>query len=292
MTKTDVRIEKKRLRSSYITSTLSISLVLFLLGLVCLMLLNTKRLSDYVKENIGFSVILKDNIKEVDIIRLKKSLDAKIYVKSTEYITKEQAAEETKQALGEDFVEFLGTNPLPASIEVKLFASYANPDSIVKIESLFKGNELVKEVSYQKNLVHLVNENVKKISFFILIVSALLFLIAFTLINNTIRLAVYAKRFIINTMQLVGANHSFIRKPFMLNSILHGVYGALMAILYLTGFIYFIEKELKQYLSVSDYKSVGALFTIVIIMGILITSISTFFAVNRYLRMRTDDLYY
>lgn len=292
MSKTESKIEKRRLRSSYITSTLSISLVLFLLGLICLMLLNTKKLSDYVKENIGFSIILNDGIKEVDIIRLKRNLDAKEFVKSSEYITKEQAAEDTKDYLGEDFVAFLGYNPLPSSIEIKLVASYANQDSINLIEQRLEGNELIKEVYYQESLVHIVNENVKRISLFILTLSGILFLIAFTLINNTVRMAIYSKRFIINTMQLVGATRGFIRRPFILNSFLHGTYGAFMAILYLIGFIYFIQNELKDYLKVNDFAILAILFLLVFIMGVFITSISTFFAVNKYLRMKTDDLYY
>lgn len=292
MSSTETKIEKRRLRSSYITSTISISLVLFLLGLICLLLLNTKKLSDYVKENLGYSIILNDGVKEVDILHLKKSLDAKPYVKSTQYLTKEEAARDTKEYLGEDFVEFLGYNPLPASIEVKLIASYANNDSIAKMENLFKGNDLVKEVFYQRDLVHMVNENARLISLSLLVLSAILFIIAFALINNTIRLSVYAKRFIINTMQLVGANHNFIRRPFMLNSLLHGMYGAFLAMLYLIGSIYLLQNVFNEYFKVIDYVLLGVLFALVLILGVAITSFSTYFAVNKYLRMKTDKLYY
>ena len=292
MSSTEAKIEKRRLRSSYITSTISISLVLFLLGLICLMLLNTKKLSDKIMENIGFSVILKDEVKDPSVQKLLKDIDKQAFRKSTELITKEQAAEDTKQYLGEDFVEFLGYNPLPASIEVKLHADYANPDSISKIESFLSGRDEIKEVFYQKNLVNIVNNNVKKISFVLLVVSGILFLIAFTLINNTIRLAVYSKRFIINTMQLVGATHEFIRKPFMYNSILHGTYGAFIAILYLIGFLYFIQNEIKEFIEINDYNILGILFAVVLVLGVMITSLSTLFAVNKYLRMKTDDLYY
>ncbi|PLX11221.1 MAG: cell division protein FtsX, partial [Marinilabiliales bacterium] len=213
MSKKETNITKRRLRSSYITSIISISLVLFLLGLLGLLVLNAKRLSDYVKENIGFSVILKENVKEVDVILLQKSLDASEYVKSTNYITKEEAAEELQQELGEDFINFLGFNPLLASIEVHLYAEYANQDSINFIEKDLQQYEQIKEVFYQKSLVSLVNENIRKISLIILIFSGLLLLVAITLINSTIRLSVYSKRFIINTMQLVGANRGFIRRP-------------------------------------------------------------------------------
>lgn len=292
MTKTDNSVNKRRLRSSYFTAIISISLVLFLLGLVGLLILNAKRISDYVKENIGFSVILNENIKEVDIKWFQKNLDAKRYTKSTKYITKEEAAEELKEALGEDFVDFLGYNPLLASIDVKLYAQYANPDSIATIEKELQNLEQVKEVFYQKNLVHLVNENIRKISFIILLFSILLFVIAFTLINNTIRLSIYAKRFLINTMQLVGATRSFIRKPFLFKGILHGILGGTIAILLLIGIIYIIQKEMKEFLEFIDITMLTLLFLTVIILGIVINGISTYFAVNKYLRIKTEDLYY
>jgi len=290
--KTRDKISKRKLRSSFITTIVSISLVLFLLGLSGLLILNSKKLSDYVKENIGFSVILKENVKEVDIIRLQKDLDATHYVKSTKYITKDEAAEDLKKELGEDFVEFLGFNPLLHSIDVKFYADYANTDSIAVIEKELTEYPQIKEVFYQKSLVHLVNENVKKISLVILIFSGILFFISFTLINNTIRLSVYSKRFIINTMQLIGATRSFIRWPFLLRSILHGIIGAFIAIGMLIAIIYFAQKELKEVVSFQDIELVGILFLLVILLGILITWVSTFFAVNKYLRLKTNDLYY
>ncbi len=292
MKKTRDKISKRKLRSSFITTIVSISLVLFLLGLSGLLILNSKKLSDYVKENIGFSVILKENVKEVDIIRLQKDLDATHYVKSTKYITKDEAAEDLKKELGEDFVEFLGFNPLLHSIDVKFYADYANTDSIAVIEKELTEYPQIKEVFYQKSLVHLVNENVKKISLVILIFSGILFFISFTLINNTIRLSVYSKRFIINTMQLIGATRSFIRWPFLLRSILHGIIGAFIAIGMLIAIIYFAQKELKEVVSFQDIELVGILFLLVILLGILITWVSTFFAVNKYLRLKTNDLYY
>ncbi|MEA3444465.1 MAG: permease-like cell division protein FtsX [Bacteroidota bacterium] len=283
---------KNRLRSSYFTAIISISLVLFLLGLMGLLLLNTQRLSDYVKENIGFSVILKNNIKDVDINRLRKELDATYYVKSTEYIPKERAAEELSKELGEDFVEFLDYNPLLASIEVKLYADYANPDSIAIIESSFQEYQQVKEVFYQKNLVNIINDNIKKISVYILIFSVLLLFIAVVLINNTIRLSVYSKRFIINTMQLVGATNSFIRRPFLFRSILQGVISAAIAILLLIGIIDAAQKGLSGIISLKEYELLAILFFLVIALGIVLTGISSYLAVNKYLRMKADELYY
>lgn len=285
-------ITKRKLRSSYLTSIISISLVLFLLGLVGLLILNAKRLSDYVKENIGFTIILNDNIKEVDIIRLQKNLDARKYVKSTDFITKEEAAAELMEELGENFIDFLGYNPLGNSIEVRFYAAYANPDSIALIENEILDHEGIKEVFYQKSLVHLVNENVKKIGLTIFIFSILLFLIAVALINNTIRLSVYSRRFLINTMKLVGATQSFIRRPFLKKSAVHGIYAALIAIILLLGVIYLARQELMDIVSFRDLDILGILFLNVLVLGIVINWISTFFAVHKYLKLDSDQLYY
>ena len=292
MSKKEANITRRRLRSSYITSIISISLVLFMLGMLVLLVLNAKRLSDYVKENIGFSVILKENVKEVDIILLQKSLDASEYVKSTKYITKDEAAEELKQDLGEDFVEFLGFNPLLASIEVHLYANYANTDSIKLVEKDFQQYEQIKEVFYQKSLVSLVNENIRKISLIILVFSGLLSLVAITLINSTIRLSVYSKRFIINTMQLVGATRGFIRRPFLYRSAGNGIFAAVLAMGFLTGILYAAQQEFSDIISFKDIEIIGILFLSVLLFGIIINWISTFFAVSKYLRMKVDKLYY
>ncbi|MGC9374813.1 MAG: cell division protein FtsX [Bacteroidales bacterium] len=292
MAKKEPAVTKRRLRSSYLTSIISITLVLFMLGVLGLLILNAQRLSEYVKENIGFSIILKENVKEVDVILLQKTLDAAEYVKSTKYITKEQAAKELQEELGENFIEFLGYNPLLASIEVHLYAEYANPDSIKVIEQDFKQYEQIKEVFYQKSLVSLVNENIRKISLIILIFSGLLFLIAMALINNTIRLSVYSKRFIINTMQLVGATRGFIRRPFLYQSVWQGILSALLAIGLIIGVLYLAQKEFKEVINFQDIEIIGILFLGVLVLGIVINWISTFFAVTKYLRMNVDKLYY
>jgi cell division transport system permease protein len=292
MRKKEVRISKRSLRSSYITSIISISLVLLLVGLLGILLMNARRLSDYVRENIGFTIILNDNVKEVDILRLQKTLDAKAYVKSTRYISKEEAARELQQELGEDFIGFLGYNPLGASIDVKFFAPYANPDSISFIEKEISPYEEVKEIFYQKSLLQLVNENIRKISLIILIFSAMLFLIAVALINNTIRLSVYSKRFLINTMKLVGATKPFIRRPFLYKSAGHGILAALIAIALLGGILLLIRHEFYDFIYLQDIEIMGILVLFVLASGIFLNWISTFFAVNKYLRMNTDDLYY
>jgi cell division transport system permease protein len=228
----------------------------------------------------------------VDIIRIQKNLNATDYVKSTRYITKERAASELEEMLGEDFISFLGFNPLLPSIEVNLYAAYANPDSILIIEKDIEQFSHVKEVYYQKSLVHLVNENIRKISMIITIFSLMLFLISLSLINNTIRLSVYARRFIINTMQLVGATNSFIRRPFLFKSAAHGLYAAIFANTLMLGLIYMAQKEFAELFGFQDLQTIGLLFISIIILGIIINWISTFFAVSRFLRMKTDDLYY
>jgi cell division transport system permease protein len=263
-----------------------------MLGLIGILLINTHQISVIVKENIGFSVILKESIKEADILRLQKNLDASRYIKSTKYITKEKAAQEFQQELGEDFVSFLGFNPLLSSIEVKLFADYANTDSIAMIEKELQKYEQVKEVYYQKSLVHLINENVQKISFIILIFCVFLFVVAISLINNTIRLSIYSKRFLINTMQLVGATNSFIRKPFILRSLLHGIYGAGLAIILIVFFLFWAEKQLQDIVKLTDLSSTFLLCFSLLVSGIIINIISTWFAVNKFLRLHTEDLYY
>lgn len=285
------KLENRRLRSSYIISTISISLLLLLLGVVGVLLLNTNRLSNYVKENIHFKVIISEQLREAEIFRIQKALDARPYVKETKYITKEQAAVELQEALGEDFLTTLGYNPLLPTIEVNFFASYANNDSIAVIEKDLKEFEGIKEVYYQKNLIQAVNENVKKISLFILFFSAFLFLIALTLINNTVRLSVYSKRFLIRTMQLVGATPGYIRKPFLLAGLLQGFVSAIVAISLLTTMIYFIQKQVEGMVKLTDLKLLLALYGIVILLGLLLNWLSTYLAVTRYIHIKTDKLY-
>ena len=291
MATAEERFSKKRLNSSYFTAIISISLVLFMLGILGLILLQAKRVSNYVKENIGFSVILKDKVKEVDIVKFQKSLDAAEYVKATEYIDKERAAKELTVDLGEDFVDFLGYNPLLASIEIRLNADYANPDSLKWIEVDLMKNPRIKEVFYQRDLVSLVSENIKNISLVILVFSILLLIIAIALINNSIRLALYSKRFIIKTMQLVGATPGFIRRPFVLRGILNGIYGALISITLLIALLFYLQQKLPELFAIQDVEMVASLFGMVLLLGIIITWISTGLAVRKYLRMTTDKLY-
>lgn len=283
---------KTRLRSSYLTLVVSVSLVLFLLGILGMILINARELSDYLRESLSFSIMLDDEAKEPDIRMLKKDLDAKAYVKATEYVSKEAAAVKMKKELGEDFINFLGDNPLPSIIDVYLYAGYTSPDSVTKIEKYVREYPFVKEVYYQESLLFLINENVRKISLFLLVISTFLFLIALTIINNTIRLSIYSKRFLIRTMQLVGASRSFIRKPFLIQSAVHGLLAALIAMSLLMGLLYLIEKEFLLMFSFGSTYLLVLLGGSIIIIGVLINIISTFFSVNRYLSISEDKLYY
>ncbi len=278
--------------NSWMTSLVSITLVLVLMGLLSLILLNTRHLSEYVREQIGFTLVLKDNLKETEVLRLQKALNASEYVKSTRFINKEEAAKELTRQLGEDFSGFLGYNPLFASLDVKLYAPYTQNDSLVMLEQKFLDYPQVTEVYYQKNLVTLINDNVQKISLIILIVSSLLTFIFFGLINNTIRLLIYSQRFIINTMQMVGASRNYIRKPFLKRSIGLGAVGALLAnIILLTG-IYTYKKELYGIISENDLKVVLYVVAIVFALGFIISLLSTWLALNKFLRLKFDELFY
>jgi cell division transport system permease protein len=285
-------VSKSRLRSSYLTLVVSISLVLFIIGLLGLLLINARELSDYFKESLSFSVMLDENAKEADIRMLQKDLDAKEFVKNTEYISKEQAAENLKEELGEDFLSFMGYNPLLPSIDVYLVARYTHPDSVLNIEKYILEYPVVEEVYFQESFLHLLNENVRKVSFFLLLFSGLLLLISLTIINNTIRLSVYSKRFLINTMQLVGATRGFIRRPFLLRSAAHGVIAGLIAMLLLMTILYFVEEEFYLLFTLQDIGLLLYLFVGLVVIGVLINYISTYFSVNKYLSIREDKLYY
>jgi cell division transport system permease protein len=285
-------LSKIRLRSSYLTLIISVSLVLFLLGVLGMVLINARELSDYFRESLSFSVMLDDDAKEADIRMLQKDLDAKAFVKSTEYVSKDEAAAKMKEALGEDFINYLGDNPLPPLIDVYLYAGFTSPDSVAKIEKYILEYPFVKEVYYPESLLFLINENVRKISLFLLVISTFLFLIALTIINNTIRLSIYSRRFIIRTMQLVGATRAFIRRPFLIQSAFHGILSALLSMSLLMGLLYLIEKEFFMMFTFESTRLLLLLGASIIIIGVLINIISTFFSVNRYLSISEDKLYY
>lgn len=281
----------KKKKTFYISTIISISLVLLMVGLLGLIILHAKSLSNYVKENIVLSVIVSENAREVDIIRLQKQLDTNPFVKSTQYVSKELAAKTLEKDLGENFVEFLGYNPLLSSIDVYLKAEYANNPSIEALERELNSNKLVKEVFYQKSLVDLINDNIRTIGIIILAFGAILLLIAIALINNTIRLAMYSQRFLIKSMQLVGATKNFIRKPFIVTGVLHGLLAGLIAIIFLVGVIILAQKQVPELIILQNYTEFALLFLGVISAGILLSLFSTHLAVSKYLNLRIDDLY-
>tara|TARA_B100001758_G_scaffold247497_1_gene265532 strand:- start:5891 stop:6769 length:879 start_codon:yes stop_codon:yes gene_type:complete len=281
----------RKIISSSASIVISLSLVLFVVGLLALVLINAQRLSDYVKENIGFTIMLEKEASEIETIKLEKELYAAPFAKSTSFITKEQATIDLKADLGEDFVEFLGYSPLLSSIDIKLNADYANIDSLEKITFELNKNPIVFEAYYQKDLVDKINKNVTKLSFFLLIFCMLLFFIAFALINNTIRLSVYAKRFLIRTMRLVGATNKFIQKPFLINSIYQGIYSSLFAIFMLIGTIQLIQGDSTEMLNINDLKTIGIVFILIVLFGMIISVLSTFFAVKKYIKLNENELY-
>ena len=233
MTQVQEKHTRRKLRNSSASTVISISLVIFMLGIFGLVLINTQRLTNYVKENIGFTVMLNEDVKEIDVLQLQKTLDASEWVKSTQYVSREEAASILQQDLGEDFISFLGFNPLSSSIDINLNATHTTSNRISSIERELKEHALIKDIVFQKDLVEAINQNVQKISLLLFGFCALLFIIAIALINNTIRLSVYSKRFLIRTMKLVGATHGFIRKPFLYNGLTQGMFGALISILLL-----------------------------------------------------------
>ena len=283
---------KKRFFNSWITSLTSITLVLILLGMLSFILINSKKLSDYVREKIGFTLVLADDLRETEIIRLQKILSAGDFVKSVNYIDKESAAKELTKELGEDFQGFLGYNPLFASLDIKLNAAYTHTDSLQVLEQQFLEYPQVTEVYYQKNLVTLINENVRRISLALLILSGLLTFIFFGLINNTIRLLIYSQRFTINTMQMVGASKGFIRKPFLIKSLFLGALGGILANTILVGSIYIYKQELYGLINFADLQTIVLIVGIVFLLGFSISFLSTWLALGKFLRMKFDELFY
>lgn len=284
---------KRKINTSYVTSVISITLVLFTLGFIGLFVLHAKSLSNYIKENIGFEIIMKDGVKEADIIYLQKQLDINPAVKSTEYITKEEATRKLTNVLGEDFTEFIEDkyNPMLPSIDIRFNADWANNDSIVLMENFVRANNSVKEVYYQKSVVHLINSNLQKISLILFGFSLLLLFITVALINNTIRLSIYSKRFIIRSMQLVGATEGFIVKPFIIIGFVQGLVSALIAVGLLQGILIAAQQSIPELVLLSSREMLIYLNVFVIVCGLLIAGISTFFAVDKYLKMKTDAMY-
>jgi cell division transport system permease protein len=284
---------RRRFRTSSVTIVVSISLVLVMLGLLAVLILKAKDASDHVKENIKITAFLDQDAKDVDVFALQKSIDAEPWRRSTEFVSKEVAAKKTQEALGEDFVRTLGFNPLQPSIEIYLRAEYANTDSIKWIEQSLREDSRIKDVYYQKDLVSAVNERSGTISLVILVFSGALLFIAVGLIFNTIRLSIYSQRFLIRTMNLVGATQSFIRRPFVTRGIINGIIGAVIAIVITTGIVLAADKYFRDLdlIQLADVQTLAILCGLQIMLGIIITWISTALAVRKFLRQGTDALY-
>ena len=276
----------------FITSSISTTLVLLLLGMVVFFVLSANNLSTYVRENIGITVLVSDDMKEPEALNFQKVLNEKTYVKESVYISKEQALKEQTEAMGTDPAEFLGYNPFTASIEIKLNAAYANSDSIAWIEKEILTNKKVMEVSYPQNLIDSVNRNIQKVSFFLLGLAALLSLISFALINNTIRLAIYSKRFLIHTMKLVGASWGFIRRPFLVRNVWIGVLAGVMADTILLGMAYMLVKYEPQLIEIITPNTLLIVMASVFIFGLAITFLCAYISINKYLRMKASALYF
>ncbi len=284
---------KRRVAGSYFMSLMSITLVLFLLGVFALLMMHAQSLSNHIRENIGFEIVMNSNVKESSILRLQKELDAMPAVKSTEYITKDEAIRRLSDDLGEDFLQWIGNeeNPLLPSIDVRFNAAYTHPDSLAIIEEQLAGNKNIKEIYYQKSLVDLINQNVSRIGLALMVAALVLLIIAITLIRNAIRLQVYSNRFLVRSMQLVGATPAFIRRPFIRNGISQGFFGALLADLLLALMLYGLTKRITELYYIQDLRIVVGIFISIIVLGILLGGLSTRLALRKYLHADIDRLY-
>ena len=292
MDKSFEKYQKRRLRSSYFSVVVSIALVLFLIGVLGLIVIKTTSITEHFKEKVSMTIFLKDNAKNKDVENLQAELKKAEYTKSVVYISKKEAAKKYSEDIGEDFVEFLGNNPLKNAIDISLKSEFVTPEKMMEIEKNMSIRSLVSEVVYDKPLIDLLTKNISRLSFWMLLFSGLFTLIAVVLINSSIRLSVYSKRFTIKTMQMVGATKGFIRVPFIWKSVQLGIYGALVAIAALIAFAYYIDKTIPELEMFANYEMLGLLFASIIGLGILITWISTFFATQRFLNLRTEELYY
>jgi len=291
MTSSFDKFQKRRLISSYFSVVLSVFLVLFLLGILGFFIINSQKLANNFKEKIAMTVFFKNDANDSILKAFEKELKTNEYTKSFVYVSKEAAAKQHTDIIGEDFMTFLGTNPLQNSFDINLKAEYVERDSIAKIESKLRKNAMISDIVYDKQLVNLVNDNIKKVSMWILIISSFLTVIAVLLINSSLRLSIYSHRFIIKTMQMVGATKAFIRKPFVMRSVKLGMLGAGLAILALIAVLIYLQTNFPDLGILDDKLIVGLVLLSVFGIGVLITWISTYFATQRFLNLRTDDLY-
>ena len=291
--KSEKSTTKRRLRGSYLISLMSIMLVLFVLSLFASLVFFANKITDYIKENVGFEIVMKKGVSEKDILDFQHVLDKKKYVKSTEYISQQEATKRLTEDLGEDILEWLGDvdNPLLPSIDVRFNSDYANNDSIAKIEQWVLKNKNVKEVYFQKSLIHSIDKNVNKIAALLLLVGLVLLIMAVTLISHTVRLSVYSKRFVVRSMQLVGATEGFIIRPFMKYFVIQGIIGALLSLVLLTFFLMAMFKNVPELAVLINFGNLALIYVSVLVLGVILTTLSTYFSMQKYLRADIDDLY-
>lgn len=292
MANSDNRIMRRRLRNAYLSSVISISLVLLLVGVASMLLVNAKSVSDYFKENMQISVLMKQNVSDEDALEYRELLDGERYIKSTTFVSKEQGRKELAEQLGEDFLDVFETSPIPVSIDVTLEAAYVSSDSLEVVRAEIAESELVEEVVYQRSLVDALNANLSRISMVLGVFIALLLFISFVLINNTVRLSVFARRFTIHTMKLVGATRSFIRAPFLLQSAFQGVFAAFLAIIVLLGLMFLMRSSFAQLFEIFRMELLLLVMGIVLVSGLALCLISTYFVVNKLISLHKDELYY
>lgn len=292
MTSSFDSFQKRRLHSSYASVVISIALVLLMIGVLSLVLLKSTKVANHFKEEVVVSLFLKDSITKKQTENLREFLTKEKFTKTIFYISKESAAKAYSEDLGEDFLEFLGKNPLKNCIDLYLNADYVTPEKMIDLEKSLSKNQFISEVSYNKPLVEQLTKNIKKISLWLLILSGFFSLVAVLLINSSIRLSIYAKRFNIKTMQMVGATKSFIRRPFILQSIKLGILAAVLALIGLAVIIYNLDKNIPTLELLKDYISLGYVAAVVVIIAFVLTWLSTFFATQRFLNLQTNDLYY
>ncbi|MFK8059641.1 MAG: cell division protein FtsX [Polaribacter sp.] len=284
--------QKKRLQSSYISVVISIALVLFMVGVLGLVLLKSTKVTNYFKEKVAMTLFLKDQVTNEQIFTFKEALKKEDFSRKVVYISKEKAAKQYSKEIGEDFLEFLGENPLKNGIDIYPKADFVTPEKMLELEKRFAKNKFVIDVSYDKPLIELLTKNIKRISFWLLVVSGFFGFVAIILINSSIRLSIYSKRFNIKTMQMVGATKGFIRKPFLWQGIKLGIIGAFVALIGLAIVIYYVDKYIPTLALIKDYISLGYLVAGVLVSAFIITWLSTFFATQRFLNLQTDELYY
>ena len=292
MGKTDNKIMRRRLMNAYLSSVISISLVLLLVGIASLLMVNAKGVSDYFKENMQVSVMMKQTVSDEEALKFKEALDGERYIKNTVFISKEQGQRELAQQLGEDFLDVFETSPIPVSTDVTLEAGYVSADSLEVVRAEISKSSLVDEVIYQKSLVDALNANLSRISLILGVFIALLLFISFVLINNTVRLSVFARRFTIHTMKLVGATRSFIRGPFLVQSAFQGLFASFIAIIVLLGLMFVMRSEFEQLFEIFRMDLLLIVLGIVVAAGLTICMISTFFVVNKLISLKKDELYY